>query len=777
MKKPIAGLLLAVLLLGGTFLSLALLRAPAVQPASAPAEVFSAERAWEHLKNLAVRPHPVGSDEHRRVRDEIVTRVRALGYEPVVEEGVGLARGVLSWTGAVAQVANVVVRIPGSAPSRPVVFAAHYDSVAAGVGAADDMVGVVALLETLRALKSVPAPKNDLIFLFTDGEEVGLVGAEAYLARHPEAKELGVFVNFEARGTRGPTLLFETGRDNRWLIEQLVDAGAPIFASSYSYEVYRRLPNDTDYTVFRKEGVPGLNFAFIHGAVGYHTEEDSLERLDTRSLQHHGELALALARRLGQVDFQAPRPPGDAVYFNLLGQRWMVYPGAWVQPLLGLVALLVLAALGLGWQRGKMKPIGLAKAFGIQLGAVLAAGALAYFAGGLLFPVPFNFRVWSNGSAIAWTLAALSFLALGAGWVLDRTLRQKIGGFAIGAGGALLWLLFALMVSLVAPGASYLFVVPLGLQALGLLFVALGRTDDPARMPVLGVAGFAVAAVATALLWAPTLALVAVGLLTGGAAPVVALAVLLMILLSPQLGLIRTVPFAWLIPTGLFLTGAVFLIGVSARSRFTPESPRPTSLFYALDADKGEATWASFDSRLDDWSRRVLPPKPERKPLPEFVGFNRPLAVGPAPVLPLAPPELDVLARETTSGGGRRYHLRVRSPLSGDRMRLRFGSESDLVVQTGGRVLDCVRVPNQPRDPKRCAFLFYAAPPEGLELVVETTGATALDVQLIDQRYGLPEVPGGLPGPRPDGAMQSGNEWDSDTVLVRKVFKVEPEGL
>lgn len=774
MKKPIAGLLLAVLMVGGTFLALGLLRAPAVQPASAPPEVFSAERALEHVRALAARPHPVGSDEHDRVRDDLVTRLRTLGYEPQIEGGVGVARGLLAWTGAAAQVSNVVVRLAGSAPSRPVVFAAHYDSVAAGPGAADDMTGVAALIESLRALKSAPAPRNDLIFLFTDGEEVGLVGAEAYFHQHPEVRDVGAFVNFEARGTRGPALLFETSRDNRWLIEAIASAGAPIVGGSYSYEVYRRLPNDTDFTVFRPEGVAGLNFAFIHGGVGYHTGQDNLERLNPRSLQHQGEIALALARRLGQVDFQAPRPAGDAVYFNPLGRRWVVYPGTWVRPIFFLVTALVLAALAAGLRRGKMKLAGLAKAFALQLAAVAVMGLLAWLAGGLLFPVAFNFRVWSDGSAIAWTLAALAFLALGAGWVLDRTLRQRIGGFAIGSGGVLLWLLGAGVMAFVAPGASYLFALPLGLQALGLLFVALGRTDDPATFPLVGVVFLALAGLVVALLWAPTLALGAVGLLTAGAAPVAGLALLLMVLLSPQIGLVRTVRFAWAVPTLLFVAGAVFLIGVSARSRFNAASPRPTSLFYALDADTGQAQWASFDRRLDDWSRRVLPPKPERKALPEFVGFNRPLAVGPAPVLDLAAPELEVVARTATPSGGRRFQLRAKSRISGDRMRLRFVATSDLVVTAGGREMDCVRTPGQARDPKRCAFLFYAAPAEGLEIVAETSGATGLEVQLIDQRYGLPEVPGGLPGPRPEGVMQSGAEWDSDTTMVRKAFVVEP---
>ena len=104
---------------------------------------------------------------------------------------------------------NVLARIKGTNNSRAVLLVAHYDSVATSFGANDDGAGVVTLLETARALKSVDPLKNDVIFLFSDGEEVGLLGAKAFTS-HPWARDIVVFMNFESRGNTGPVVMFET---------------------------------------------------------------------------------------------------------------------------------------------------------------------------------------------------------------------------------------------------------------------------------------------------------------------------------------------------------------------------------------------------------------------------------------------------------------------------------------------------------------------------------------------------------------------------------------
>jgi len=206
-------------------------------------------------------PHPTGSPANAAARDYIVSAFHELGIDAQVQEGVGIFHHGRSAQAAIVR--NVVARLPGLQGSPAVLLVGHHDSVPAAPGAADDGHSVGVLLETLRALRSGPRLRNDVIFLLTDGEEVGLLGADAFVREHPWAKDVGVVLNFEARGTSGPGHMFETSEGNGWLIRQFAQSAPYPRTDSLSYEVYRRLPNDTDLTVFKKRGYSGLNFAFI----------------------------------------------------------------------------------------------------------------------------------------------------------------------------------------------------------------------------------------------------------------------------------------------------------------------------------------------------------------------------------------------------------------------------------------------------------------------------------------------------------------------------------
>jgi hypothetical protein len=85
-----------------------------------------------------------------------------------------------------------------------VLVMSHYDSVHNSPGAADDSLGAAAALEIARALKAGPQPARDVIFLFTDGEEAGLLGAEAFFARDPLLRPCGRGAEHGGPGRRRP---------------------------------------------------------------------------------------------------------------------------------------------------------------------------------------------------------------------------------------------------------------------------------------------------------------------------------------------------------------------------------------------------------------------------------------------------------------------------------------------------------------------------------------------------------------------------------------------
>ena len=381
------------------------------EPAAADAEPssFSAARARSRLAVVLgdERPHPLGSEANLEVRDRLLAELVRLGLQPQVQDAVA-CRG----RGHCRPVSNVIATLDGD--DEAVLLAAHYDSVAAGPGAADDGAAVAAILETVRALKHGPVPEHTLILLFSDGEEAGLLGAQAFMAEHPLARRVRVAINLEARGTSGPSLMFETHGPTGPLVAQLSALPRPITSSLFS-AVYARMPNDTDFSVFRAHGVVGYNFAFLGGVSRYHTSLDDLAHLDSSSLQHHGDSALGLVRALGSTSLGALQRGGDVVWFDLWGLTVLSWPLASSLPLAATAAAALLALALLVRRREER--------FGLELGLTVGATLLA-----LLLAVGAGFAVAALAGADAMSLRS----AAAPSWVLALAIVASIPSLLLG---------------------------------------------------------------------------------------------------------------------------------------------------------------------------------------------------------------------------------------------------------------------------------------------------------------------------------------------------------
>jgi Zn-dependent M28 family amino/carboxypeptidase len=252
-----------------------------------------------------------------------------------------------------------MARLAGRSGTKAILLVSHYDSVTTGRGASDDASGVATLLETARALQGGPALKNDVILLFTDGEEVGLLGARAFVEAHPWAKEIGLALNFDSGGGTGIVYTYETSPGNAGIIKEYAKAVPYPVASSMMYEVYRTMPNDSDFSLLKQAGVPGFNFAHLGSKSRYHTLMDNPDNLDRRSLQHHGFNALSLVRHFGGLDLSNLRRDGNLVYFGIVNKGLLYYPEAWALPLAILTALIFIGLAVFGWRRGKVSLAGL----------------------------------------------------------------------------------------------------------------------------------------------------------------------------------------------------------------------------------------------------------------------------------------------------------------------------------------------------------------------------------------------------------------------------------
>ena len=389
-------------------------------------------------------PHPLGSPANARLRDDLLARFRDLGYETTVQR-----RFVCNSRITCGSVDNIIARKRGQGSGQAVVLAAHYDSVRVGPGASDDGMGVAALLDTARAVRDERF-LNDVIFLITDGEEAGLLGAEAFAADAKLMSETGVIVNVENRGTYGTSNMFETGRGNRWLIRHLGDALPRPQATSLYQTVYDLLPNDTDASVFKRDGKAVLNFAAIRGVHWYHTPLDDFAHASPRTLEHHRQNALSMLRTLANADLAA-RGRGDAVYFDVLGFFLIWWPAGWTIWIAAIsLALLIVAARK---TEPRAMTFGVLAAFATILFAAIGGFAISWLAqlrsgeaNWVAYPAPSIAAMWLTGLAAALFAAAL--------------FRRRSNERAMLFGTAIVFHAAAVVLALTLPGPSFLFLVP-----------------------------------------------------------------------------------------------------------------------------------------------------------------------------------------------------------------------------------------------------------------------------------------------------------------------------
>ncbi len=771
MKQNAATLVLVLTTVLSVIVSLGSLRPPAVAPADSPAESFSAQRARAHLEVIAQAPHGMGTAEHERVRGYLAEQLTALGLETQVQStSVGRRDrwGQLKF----GTVHNVLGRLPGGSGGPAVLLMSHYDSTPASFGAADDGAGVAAILETARALAEGGELASDVILLFTDGEEAGLLGAAAFVDQHPWAAEVAVVLNFEARGSRGPTLMFETSPGNGRLIREMRRSGIRPVASSYSDEVYRRMPNDTDFTLFRRAGVVGYNFAFIHGPTAYHSSQDTLENLDLRSLQHHGEAALGLTRHLASSDLAGDMMGRDAVFFHL-GPLFLSYPAPWAVPLAGLLALATILAL---WRmRGALSAGGLALALGAHLLSAVLVGGVLYLLAGWLIGF-YDFTLGGGWSSRSLALSGLALLGLALTLALHTVLRGKLGAGNLLGAGLILWLLLAAASSFLVPGASYLFAVPL-LGALVAAVAAAGRSEDEPATPLV-LAALVVAGAAAALVWPSTLALVGVAL-GGLAAPLAGVVIVLAVgaLLAP-LASPAAAPKAWLLPVaGLAVLGLVVAVGTRLASGFSADNPRPHSLFYLLDKEEEQARWLSVDRAADAWTAQFLTSSPQRGTLPPFLPRG-PQGGGSileqtAPLADLGGARVEVVD-DYLGLEGRTLELNVSWPFAAQRAVIFVISRAEIrAISMAGEHRIEPRQAAASGQGNTMGFQYFAPPAAGIPLRVELAWDEPLELKIYAQRYGLPELPGFTWEPRPAHLMPRLG-WASDSTFVRSTATIIP---
>lgn len=424
---------------------------------------FDADRAWQHLQALCGQgvPHPTGSPAHAEVREYLVRQFEELGYRVQVQT----TEPVEVW-GEWHPLNNLIAARPevdleGPAERDKLLFVAHYDSTPMGPGAGDDGAAVAALLELARLEMESSIGRRDTVFLITDGEEAGLKGARAWVDHCDWLDSVELVFNFEARGSGGASFLFETSPGNQNLIHDFAGIAPHPKANSLAYEVYRWMPNATDFTILKDRGLNGLNFAFVGDVRFYHQPEDTPENLDRNSLIQHGQTAESLWRFFRDVEeVKIPSGQANAVYFDVASRTLLWWPQVWNWPWWMLSAGLYVACF-FCCSIGSLRDI-VFGAFGwaiLMVTMIVLVGiAVMGFQQQLWFEPFWGRYVWGLGVAGAlvafWCIATIGWGL--AGGLIECITKDKSLWIAVWGS----WLLLTAGVLYLFPGGSFLFLIP-----------------------------------------------------------------------------------------------------------------------------------------------------------------------------------------------------------------------------------------------------------------------------------------------------------------------------
>ncbi len=560
-----------------------------------PATAFSTNNALKHVKKIASKPHAVGSPAHEVVRQYLISELENMGIETTIQEGYTAG----DW-GNLSKAINIVARIKGSSTGKALLLLSHYDSSPhSSLGASDAGSGVATLLEGIRAFLSADKiPKNDIIILISDAEELGLNGADLFVHKHPWIKDVGLVLNFEARGSGGPSyMLIETNRGNARLIEEFTKANpAYPVANSLVYSIYKMLPNDTDLTVFRQDGdIEGLNFAFIDDHFDYHTVKDSYERLDKNTLAHQGGYLMPLLHHFSNADLNDMKSLNDYNYFTIPFFKFVSYPFDWVWPLFGLALLLFVIFLFYGFKKKSLQLIPSLESFAPLLLTLLINGVVGYFSWTALkwlYPQYEDILQGFTYNGYTYIAAFVLFSIAVCFYVYHKF--KKISTPNLILGPIVLWLLISGILTAYLPGASY-FIIPV-FALLASFFIVIHQEKPNALLLVF---------LALPALWifSPFIKMLPVGLGLKMMVASTVLASLLFSTLLPIFGFYQHKNRLAFISSLIFLG---FIIAAHFNSGFTENNAKPTSLLYVYNADNHTAQWATYERVLSDWTSQFI---------------------------------------------------------------------------------------------------------------------------------------------------------------------------
>lgn len=723
---------------------------------------FSAERAFIHTKEISQKPHSIGSEEHGIVKQYIIDQLIEMGLDTMLHNSTTFYDKESIHAGYVQ---NVIGILPGTERKKAIMYIGHYDTQPNTLGAADDGVAVASMLELARALTESEKLKNDIIFLFSDGEEAGLFGAKAFVEDEILKDKIGIIYNIEARGSSGPNVTYEISPENGWLMREFKKCVSNPYATSISYEISRMLPNDSDFTPFRKAGFSGFNNAFLDDFVNYHSMTDSPENLDLRSLQHHGSNMIDIAKHFGNQDLTNAKSK-DVVFFNFIGS-WMILYSIGLNYLFEIIILLLFVfyiLLGIRYKQLKIWK-SLVGFFAFVLFLVITLGILMLIQKWILNTNPhYEIFYGANFYNINYYQLGFTLLAIGLFSLLYSFIMKwlKIENLLTGV----ILFLFVLMIALqvMLPSAPYLAIVPLFLLLIpGIISFQYNWNFEKKQKQFYLI--YAIALFPLITMFAPFTKLLFV---TFGLETILAGVALVCLILGFLLYFIHAFhsiqKFA--LPVLAIIIGFGAIISGNRNAQIDESQPLQSNVMYCFNADDSSAVWTSRILETDDWNQQFFK-NPEKRALKEiYPQAERERLIAKADVYDMKLPQFLVLF-DTITNGKRQIELLLQSN--------RLAEYCNIYINKKAKISD-FKLNNKSikseefyaiKDDEYHKIEFHGIYEQGINLAIKCDTVQPLEIIVFDKKLGLPL--GNKFKPMPKHIIPY-TGWESRVSLIRKTF-------
>ena len=560
---------------------------------------FSIENALDHLRIISKKPHYTGSEYHSVVRDYILNELKNMGLETEIQNQM-----VTRFCCVGTNTSNIIGTIKGSSNGKSLVLLTHYDSRHhASFGASDAGSGVVTILEGVRSfLSKNTIPINDIHLVFTDAEEIGLLGAQAFVKNHSLVDNIGLVLNFEARGSGGPSyMLMETNGKNGVLISEFINAepGFPA-ANSLMYSIYKMLPNDTDLTVFREQAnINGFNFAFIGDHFDYHTSLDTFDRLDRNTLIHQADYIMSMLNHFSKINLSNLDSENDYVYLNFPILKMLHYPYSWIYPLLIFSIIFFLFIIYLGLTINKLSTQGILNgilALTISLFTCLSITiilwkTISYFNpdyADILHGFTYNGYYY---------ITAFIFLNIFCLFSIYYRFFKNSSGLDLTIMPIGFWLIINVLISIYLKGAAY-FIIPVNLVLFSILLIYFSNFKGNKKMLL-----WTFFSVPLIYIFAPQLKMFPVGLGLDNLFITSFFLVLIFVLLLP---VFSNFAFRNQIKNLTLLIAIVFFALAFLNNDYDVNSKKPNSILYYSDLDSKQSYWLSRNENLDEFTSQFF---------------------------------------------------------------------------------------------------------------------------------------------------------------------------